>query len=148
MAFQIFPVFILIIATSFWLYTRWYPIIQATHNLLYPITSNTYKENRKEIDLYVGILYSSIIQHNLKNKNLEKMVMLFMALVLTSNAWDTELNPGLYQYKGKYLCMACNKAAKWGQEALACDGCQAWYHREYLEMRLSNYECLKISNCT
>ena len=53
---------------------------------------------------------------------------------------DIAVNPG--PYVPKYPCGICTKAAKWGQQAIQCDNCQIWFHRECLELSEDIYNIL------
>ena len=140
-----------------WLYSRLAIKPASIHMMTRHLTTRhfspffpTVKDNRKTLDLSMGILYTTVVHQSVANKNIKTIVLLFMALVLFSNAWDTELNPGprgkSYVYKGKYPCQICRQATKWGQEALACEGCNCWYHRDCMEMRASDYKNFRDSS--
>ena len=142
---KLFPTFTLLLATTIWLHSRffWNIDMPAQVSPHYSYIMQYIQDNRQVLDLKLGMLYASTIQSRLSGKNVKTLVLLFIAMVLLSNAWDTELNPGptsrSYVYKGKYPCQICRAATKWGQQALACEGCQGWYHRECIEMKTSDY---------
>ena len=47
--------------------------------------------------------------------------LLYLSSLLLCLSSDIEVNPG--PYTPKYPCNICEKAAKWGQQAIQCDGC-------------------------
>ena len=55
-------------------------------------------------------------------------------------AGDIEQNPSPRRLK--YPCQICDKTVKWGQQALVCDGCDAWSHAECLGMSTGVYTAL------
>ena len=61
-----------------------------------------------------------------------------MLVILLAN--DIATNPG--PYKIKYPCVICDKAAKYGQQAIECENCEAWFHRECLGMNENTYKVL------
>ena len=68
----------------------------------------------------------------------EILCLLHIFVVLCRTSWDIESNPG--PYKPKYPCLTCSRACKWGQKAIACDTCEAWYHADCMNMSTSRYE--------
>ena len=46
------------------------------------------------------------------------------------------------RYKPKFPCQICEKACKWGQQAMACDECESWHHRQRLDMNTIVYQNL------
>ena len=67
-------------------------------------------------------------------------------LLLLFLAGDIELNPG--PCKIKFPCGICRKACRWGQKAIACDGCGVWYHSSCAFVSSYNYELLANSSLT
>lgn len=51
---------------------------------------------------------------------------------------QVELNPGP-RAETLYPCQICKDAVKWGQEGIACDNCDLWYHRECMTMTSDSY---------
>ena len=44
--------------------------------------------------------------------------------------------------KPKFPCHICEKTCKWGQQAIACNGCSSWYHTHCLHMDSQVYDAL------
>ena len=44
--------------------------------------------------------------------------------------------------KLKFPCHICEEACKWGQQAIACNGCSSWYHTHCLNMDSQVYDAL------
>ena len=44
--------------------------------------------------------------------------------------------------KLKFPCQICEKACKWGQKAIVCDGCKTWFHADCLGMASTTYYTL------
>ena len=66
-------------------------------------------------------------------------------LILLSG--DVSPNPG--PRAPKYPCGVCCKAVNWGQDAVKCDECDAWYHVPCMNMNPSFYHILQThSNIT
>ena len=66
-------------------------------------------------------------------------------LILLSG--DVSPNPG--PRAPKYPCGVCCKAVNWGQDAVKCDECDAWYHVPCMNMNPSFYHILPThSNIT
>ena len=63
-----------------------------------------------------------------------------LQLLILLQAGDLEVNPG--PYKPKYPCEVCSKAVKWGQQALKCDDCEGWIHRDCIGMNSETYQAL------
>jgi hypothetical protein len=58
---------------------------------------------------------------------------------------DIAVNPGP-TYVPKYPCGGCGKAAKWGQQAIECDNCNTWFHRECIGLSEAVYNVLAQHN--
>ena len=69
--------------------------------------------------------------------------LLYLSLLLLSNALDIELNPCP---NVKYPCQICNRPVTWKQRGVACDDCVQWYHVECMQMSTPIYEALAHSN--
>ena len=72
--------------------------------------------------------------------------LLYLSSLLLCLASDIEVNPG--PYTPKYPCNICEKAAKWGQQAIQCDGCDLWYHKHCLTMSTAVYDALTNTSAT
>ena len=66
---------------------------------------------------------------------------LYLALALLAGSWDIELNPGLNASESIYPCGICSEPVTWEQNAICCDSCDVWFHKECIEMSttLFNY---------
>ncbi|KAJ8026320.1 RNA-directed DNA polymerase from mobile element jockey [Holothuria leucospilota] len=60
--------------------------------------------------------------------------------MLLLQAGDLERNPG--PYKPKCPCTICNLACKWGQQAVRCDSCKLWTHKNCMQMCTLIYDYL------
>ena len=72
--------------------------------------------------------------------------LLYLSSLLLCLASDIEVNPG--PYTPKCPCNICQKAAKWGQQAIQCDGCDLWYHKSCLTMSTAEYDALTNTSVT
>ena len=75
-------------------------------------------------------------------------VLLYISMLLITQAADIELNPG--PRKLKFPCQACNKAVKWDPQkpGIACDGCSLWFHKDCLYMHSQVFEALAKSDAS
>ena len=66
---------------------------------------------------------------------------LYLALALLVGSWDIELNPGPNVSESIYPCGTCSEPVTWEQNAISCDSCDVWFHKECIEMSttLFNY---------
>ena len=72
-------------------------------------------------------------------------------LLILLLAGDVEVNPGPHgrgSTRAKYPCGICRKACRWGQKAIACDGCGEWYHSSCAFVSSYNYEILANTSLT
>ena len=69
--------------------------------------------------------------------------LLYLSLLLLSNASDVEWNPGP---NIKYPCQICIRPVTWRQRGVACDDCEQWCHVECMQMSTPVYEALAHSN--
>ena len=79
------------------------------------------------------------ITNNFVVKKLDKSTHLNLLLLLLSG--DINTNPGPYQ--PKYPCGICSKAEKWKQQAIECEECSVWYHKECMGMNDEIFEVLQ-----
>ena len=77
---------------------------------------------------------------------LSKPVTTLLQVLLLMQAGDLEMNPG--PFKPKYPCDICSKAVKWGQQALKCDDCDVWIHKDCMGMSSHVYQSLVNSSVT
>ena len=78
-----------------------------------------------------------------RNKNLyictddkNKRTSLCLIILMLQN--DVEANPG----PTKFPCGTCGKAVRYGQKAVSCDHCDAWFHIDCQGMAAGTYEAL------
>ena len=62
-------------------------------------------------------------------------------LLLLILAGDININPGPRPVK--YLCGVCSKAVKWGQQAIECEECTIWYHKDCMNMKNEIFNALE-----
>lgn len=94
----------------------------------------------------VSQFHISFIQLATDNRHVSKRYCMYMnsktkVSLLLLIAGDINPNPGP-EYKLKYPCKVCDKAARWGQECLECDNCKTWFHIQCLDMNQSIYNVL------
>lgn len=75
--------------------------------------------------------------YRLKNFKSKPMTYALFMLIFAN---DIALNPGPYQ--PKYPCNVCKKAAKYGQQAIECEGCNQWFHRSCIALNEEIYKVL------
>ena len=64
---------------------------------------------------------------NVNSFTCNKLILLFLSLVLLSNSYDDETNRGPNS-NTSCSCGVCNEQVTWEDDVLACDHCQRWYH--------------------
>jgi hypothetical protein len=69
---------------------------------------------------------------------------LLAILLLLLSAGDIEQNPG--PGNSIYPCGLCDFKVSWNCPAVACDGCEIWYHKSCLEMNSQDYDLLGRSH--
>ena len=72
-----------------------------------------------------------------KASNISNFKYFSILLLLSGNI---ELNPG--PRTPKFPCGVCRKACTWKQQAVACDECDTWYHKQCLTMDTQIYNNL------
>ena len=76
----------------------------------------------------------------------KELLLKFLFTILLLQAGDLECNPG--PYKSKYPCTVCNKACKWSQQAVRCDSCNLWTHKDCMGMNTMIYDYIGKPNVT
>ena len=79
----------------------------------------------------------------------ERLVLLYLCMLLLQESYDPEPNPG--PRPPKFPCGICNNAVKWTTPGVQCDSCKLWYHKNcmgmcdqvYISLRNVSWECLK-----
>ena len=128
-----------------------YPSVAGTHgilesrevvqNYMFSVGDSQLELDKGGVTLLYQLMRLRLSPHNRgANPNLQKVTILYLALALLGEAWDIELNPGPYVYKGKYPCQVCNKAVKFKQQAIRCDACNTWWHKDCMNMSDSVYD--------
>ena len=77
----------------------------------------------------------------LKDYHGSKLTYLYIFVVLISNSWDTELNPGpnSLSVSSHFPCGLCDISVGWEDRGICCDTCNVWYHIDYQGMSLTMY---------
>ena len=101
----------------------------ATSILLYRSSTSLAAKPRQ------SILKSILLKNSTKNNR-------YWILILILLSGDVELNPG----PTKYPCGICQKACRWGQNAIACDSCGEWYHTSCAFLSNKHYKILANSS--
>ena len=57
-------------------------------------------------------------------------VDMYIFVILISNSWDIETNPGPDSRSDDslYLCGLCDVSVGWEDRGICCDTCNVWYH--------------------
>ena len=82
------------------------------------------------------------------NNNQNKMVLLYICVLIVMQAGDCQPNPGPGPSSGdtsepRFPCQVCNVACLWGERAICCDECDKWYHVECMCMGPAVFEVLE-----
>ena len=109
------------------------------------LTVNNTSNNR--VSLFQFVIHSSNntnqsqrkVRKNWSNSKINLSPKTYSVLIIVL-AGNVALNPG--PYKPKYPCMECSKAAKYGQQAIECENCGAWFHRNCIGMNETIYKVL------
>ena len=64
---------------------------------------------------------------NVSSFTRNKLILLFLSLVLLSNSYDVRTNPRP-NLNTSCSCGVCYEQVTWEDDGLACDHCQHWYH--------------------
>ena len=109
------------------------------------ITSKIKRNDTKPLDIDINFLINSRKLNNMRfAKHQGQDTLLYLSLLLLSNASDIESNPG--PRAPKYPCQVCCKAVTWKHGDVACDDCSKWYHVECMHMSTPVYNALASFN--
>jgi hypothetical protein len=109
------------------------------------ITSKIKTDDTKTLDIGLNFLINSRKLNNIRFvKHPGQHTLLYLSLLLLSNASDIESNPG--PRAPKYPRQVCYKAVTWKHRGVACDDCSKWYHVECMYMSTTVYNALASSN--
>ena len=77
-----------------------------------------------------------------------RSILLYLALLLITNAQDTETNPGpnTLETSTKYMCGNCENTCGWEQKAVMCDSCETWFHTNCQGLGDATYDWLQHPN--
>ena len=76
----------------------------------------------------------SVLKKGLRIKdghNSGKLLHLYIFVVLMSNSWDVETNPGPDSRSpddSHFPCGLCDVSVGWEDRGICCDTCNVWYH--------------------
>ena len=111
------------------------------------IGSETYfKINSSLITSVNSIRYEQVLLYNTHKCRIDaercknSVLFHFLCTFLLLQAGDLETNPGPRPLK--YPCQVCHLACKWGQQAVRCDTCYLWYHKDCMLMTTEEYDNL------
>ena len=105
------------------------PVYKAIH------TQHGTPSNNVEFTYHAACL-SPVRLKLIRSKNAP--VLLYLAMVLLGASGDIELNPG--SADTIYPCGICSEPVTWEQNAICCDGCQTWHHKQCLGMSSSLFD--------
>ena len=85
----------------------------------------------------------SILRKGLRIKDHRsgKLLHLYLFVILISNSWDIETNPGPESRSDDslYLCGLCDVSVGWEDRGICCDTCNVWYHIDCQSMSTTMY---------
>ena len=97
-------------------------------------------------NLYSSLLNNLSILSPLKrrktlNNGKSKLTYLFIFLVLVTNSWDIETNPGppSLSSSSHFPCGVCEASVGWTDRGIVCDTCNVWYHIDCQGMSSTMY---------
>ena len=97
----------------------------------WPITHDRYPNfNNIQVNTYV------IKTFNSKYANFSQTSRLLICMMIIQSG-DIQTNPGPRQVK--YPCGLCNRAVRYGQRGVMCDGCDTWFHCNCMHMNTAVY---------
>ena len=65
----------------------------------------------------------------LKDRRSGKLCHQYICVLLISNSWDTETNPGPESRSDPHFpCGLCDVSVGWEDRGICCDTCNVWYH--------------------
>jgi len=76
--------------------------------------------------------------------------LLLLTYLILLHAGDIEVNPGPSicnaNDESTFACNICCGNVSWSVDAVQCDGCNQWLHRDCLDMSETDYSCLGHAN--
>ena len=94
----------------------------------------------------------SIFRKSLRLKDYHgpKLTYLYIFVVLISNSWETELNPGpnSQSVSSHFPCGLCDISVGWEDRGICCDTCNVWYHIDCQGMSSTRYSIYNKSLST
>ena len=85
----------------------------------------------------------SILRKSLRFKDHRsgKLTHLYIFVLLISNSWDTETNPGPESLidNSHFPCGLCDVSVGWEDRGICCDTCNIWYHIDCQGMSSTMY---------
>ena len=100
----------------------------------YPVYSNLKLRTANDTQLMTQIPHIcsiSILRKGLrlKDRRSGKLCHLYICVLLISNSWDTETNPGPESRSDSHFpCGLCDVSVGWEDRGICCDTCNVWYH--------------------
>ena len=97
---------------------------------LFPVYSNLQLRTANDTQLMTQIPHIcsiSILRKGLRLKEDRsgKLCYVYICVLLISNSWDTETNPGPDSH---FPCGLCDVSVGWEDRGICCDTCNVWYH--------------------
>ena len=112
----------------------------------YPVYSNLQLRTANDHNLLTQIpqiCSISILRKSLRFKDHRsgKLTHLYIFVLLISNSWDTETNPGPESLidNSHFPCGLCDVSVGWENQGIGCDTCNIWYHIECQGMSSTMY---------
>ena len=117
----------------------------AHHNILGLCTNNKVPGSHR----------SSACKYLISPSSPHKLINLWALLIMCG---DIETNPGPVAYDHIFPCGWCDLKVDWGDNGVACDQCDVWYHTdcigmttpEYVDVANTSWKCYKCNttNCS
>ena len=112
----------------------------------YPVYSNLQLRTATDHNLLTQIpqiCSISILRKSLRFKDHRsgKLTHLYIFVLLISNSWDTETNPGPESLidNSHFPCGLCDVSVGWEDRGICCDTCNIWYHIDCQGMSSTMY---------
>ena len=97
-----------------------------------PVNCNSLNSLKSKLNIFSPKLSSNFPKNKIRNTHWLSLVLIL--------AGDLELNPGPKIIR--YPCGICRKACTRRQPAVACDGCDIWFHTKCMSMNSKVYDAL------
>ena len=100
----------------------------------FPVYSNLQLRTANDTQLMTQIPHIcsiSILRKGLrlKDRRSGKLCHLYICVLLISNSWDTETNPGPESRSDSHFPYGlCDVSVGWEDRGICCDTCNVWYH--------------------